>query len=448
MTKRLLTRLILTACMCSGAASAAEHVRIDSPVPLYPEFTQYFEERLKSDNVPGGIFAVVKGDQIQHIHAFGVRSLSTQEPVTPDTVFRIASVSKTFAAGLAARLEHEQRFSWSDLLTQYVPEFTFANPEYSNKVQVQHLLTHSVGIVPNAYDNLIEANYSSEQIVPYFQRLNPLCDPGECYGYQNVLFNLIENVLEKSTGSSYQTLLSEYVFNPLGMDHSSVGMEGYQASENKAAPHVRGRTRWFERKVTPHYYHFPAAAGVNTTALDLSQWLIAQLGYRSDVMPDEVLAEIRQPRIRTVRDLRRRDWRQHLTNAHYGLGWRLYDLGEHSLVYHGGWVNGFRADIAYSPEHEIGLIVLINAESNVISEISTSFWADILPRMKREQWVPYYHASRARDVAAPIKEDHQPSRPLSFGSAPKRTYTQSPSNYNTSHRGKGSSSIGDGLLNK
>lgn len=428
MTKRLLARLTLAACLCSGALNAAEHVRVDTPVPLYPEFTQYFEERLKSDNVPGGIFAVVKGDQIQHIHAFGVRSLATQEPVTPDTVFRIASVSKTFAAGLAARLQHEQRFSWNDPLIQYVPEFTFANPEFSNKVQVQHLLTHSVGIVPNAYDNLIEANYSSEQIVPYFQRLNPLCDPGECYGYQNVLFNLIENVLEKSTGSSYQALLSEYVFNPLGMNHSSVGMEGYQASENKATPHVRGRSRWFERTVTPHYYHFPAAAGVNTTARDLSQWLIAQLGYRSGVMPDAVLADIRQPRIRTVRDLRRRDWRQHLTNAHYGLGWRLYDLGENSLVYHGGWVSGFRADIAYSPEHEIGLIVLINAESNVISEISTSFWADILPRMKREQWVPYYHASRARDVAAPIKEDHQPS---------------------ISHPwGNGNSSIGSGLLNK
>lgn len=434
MIKWRLISFSLTACICSSVVTAAEHTHANSPVPLYPEFTQFFEERLQSDKVPGGIFAVVKGDQIQHIHAFGVRSLSSPEPVTADTVFRIASVSKTFAAGLAARLEYDQRFNWTDPLTQYVPEFTFANPEYSNKVQVQHLLTHSVGIVPNAYDNLIEANYSSEQIVPYFQRLNPLCEPGQCYGYQNVLFNLIENVLEKSTGSTYPELLSEYVFDPLGMTHSSVGIEGYQASENKAMPHVRGSNRWFERQVTSHYYHFPAAAGVNTTARDLAQWLIAQLGYRSDVLPDEVLADIRQPRVRTSRDLRRRSWRQHLTNAHYGLGWRLYDLGEHSLVYHGGWVSGFRADIAYSPEHEIGLIVLLNAESNVISEISTSFWADILPRMKREQWVPYYHASRAREeLTTPIKEDHQPSLPSSWGN---------------SYLGNGNSVIGDGLLNR
>lgn len=386
---------------------AAEHIALSSPVPLYPEFTEFFEEKLKNDHVPGGVFAVIKGNQIQHIHSFGVRSLSSAEPITPDTVFRIASVSKTFAAGLAARLAAEQHFSWNDPLVQYVPEFRFANAEYSDQVRLEHLLAHSAGIVPNAYDNLIEANYSPEQILPYFQRLKSLCQPGECYSYQNVLFNYIEDVLEQTTGSSYPELLNSYVFTPLNMRDSSVGFEGYQASANKALPHVRGKQQWFERQVTPHYYRFPAAAGINTSARDLAQWLIAQLGYRDDVLSADVLADIRQPRVRTSRDLRRRDWRQHLTNAHYGLGWRLYDLGEHSLVYHGGWVSGFRADIAYSPEHEVGLIVLINAESNVISEISTSFWSTILPRLQNEQWVPYYYANRTRESHSSIKADHQ-----------------------------------------
>src|SRR5690554_5734063 len=115
--RRLASLSVISACMCGGLLNAAEHVHVESPVPLYPEFTQYFEERLKSDKVPGGVFAIVKGDQVQHIHTFGVRSMSSPEPVTADTVFRIASVSKTFAAGLAARLEYDQRFNWTDPLT-------------------------------------------------------------------------------------------------------------------------------------------------------------------------------------------------------------------------------------------------------------------------------------------------------------------------------------------
>lgn len=417
-------------CLCAllSAPLAAEEHPHDSPVPLYPEFTELFERRLAEEKVPGAVFAVVRGNQVEHIHSYGVRAKSSNEPVTADTVFRIASVSKTFAAGLAARLQHDGLFNWNDPLTQYVPEFAFANPEMSAQVEVQHLLAHSVGIVPNAYDNLIEANYSSEQIIPYFQRLNPLCEPGQCYGYQNVLFNLIENVLSSATGRSYQQLLRDYIFQPLNMQHSSVGIDGYLASENRAAPHVKGRNRWYEREVTEHYYHFPAAAGVNTTARDLSHWVIAQLGHKPQVMPEPVLDDVRQPRIRTTRDLRRRNWRRLLTNAHYGLGWRLYDLGQHSIVYHGGWVKGFRAEIAYSPEQDIGLLILMNAESNVISELSTAFWADILPRLQREQWIPYYHGIRSRSKTPKVQQEEPWLLPL--------------------YRGNGSLEIGEGLLKR
>lgn len=362
------------------------------PVPFFPDFIRYFDASLQAAEVPGGALAIVRANQIEHIHTFGVRSLTSQQPVTPETVFRIASVSKTFAAGLAAQLEAKRRFSWQDPITQYIPQFSLADTEATQQIQIQHLLAHSAGIVPNAYDNLIEANYSSEQILPYFKSLTPLCQPGTCYGYQNVLFNLITDVVELSTGKSYQSLLTENIFEPLGMRHASIGYEGYMNTENKASPHIKGKNTWFERQVTPHYYHFPAAAGVNASAQDLAQWLIAQLGYYEEVFSFSLLDTIRQPRVRTTRDLRRRDWRHLLTNAHYALGWRLYELGQEQIVYHGGWVSGFRASLAYSPEHEIGVVILLNAESHVISQIATTFWSDIFPRMQQEQQIPYFHA--------------------------------------------------------
>ena len=80
------------------------------------------------------------------------------------------------------------------------------------------------------------------------------------------------------------------------------------------------------------------------------------------------------PRIKTNKDLRRKFWRDHLTDAHYGYGWRIYQFKDTQIIYHSGWVAGFRADIGYSPQLGIGFAVLLNAESNAVSKISSEFW--------------------------------------------------------------------------
>jgi beta-lactamase class C len=80
------------------------------------------------------------------------------------------------------------------------------------------------------------------------------------------------------------------------------------------------------------------------------------------------------PRVETRRDLRRKYWRDILTDAHYALGWRVYRVGAHELVYHSGWVSGYRADIAWSKEYGLGLAILMNTEGSTISELSTDFW--------------------------------------------------------------------------
>ena len=92
-------------------------------------------------------------------------------------------------------------------------------------------------------------------------------------------------------------------------------------------------------------------------------------------MPQNVLDKIIEKRVKTPRDLRRSKWRNYLTDAHYALGWRVYQFGSEQLIYHGGWVQGFRAELAYSRERELGLVILLNAESNVVNELTPAFWA-------------------------------------------------------------------------
>ncbi|GAB58366.1 serine hydrolase domain-containing protein [Rheinheimera nanhaiensis] len=353
--------------------------------PLVADFDQYYAAKLAEHDIPGAAYAIVHGNKIIATAGFGVRQRGGTEPVDPYTVFRIASVSKTFAGGLSSMLEAEGHFSWDDKLVQYLPGFSFKSKKYNQQLKLKHLLSQSTGVMANAYDNLIEANVPLERILAQFDKIDPLCPPGQCYGYQNVLFSLIEPVMQQATGKSYAQLLQERIFTPLQLPTASVGLDGFFATANRAMPHVRARGKWHETKVAESYYRFAPAAGVNASAIDLGYWLIAHLGHNPQVLPDNLLATISSKQIKTRRDLRRREWRRYLTDAHYALGWRVYQFGQDSLMYHGGWVQGYRAEIAYSREHQLGLVMLMNAESNIINEMGTYFWSGMLTAIHQQR---------------------------------------------------------------
>lgn len=344
-------------------------------------FDQHVRAVLAEHRVPGAAWAIIRDGELAHVGTHGVRDLANPQPITPDTVFRVASVSKTFAAQLTALMVREGRLDWNDPVHRFLPELAFADPALSEQLEIWHLLSHTSGIVPNAYDNLLNANQPVDRILPQFASLSPMCQPGTCYTYQNVLFALVGPAIEQVSGQYYDDLLAYRLFQPLGMNNASSGLQGYLAADNRARPHVRrSQTVWVPTEVTQNYYHVSPAAGVNASVLDLSTWIKAQLGQRPDVIPPGLVDEVTVKRVRTLRDLRRRGWRDMLDNAHYGLGWRIYTVGGEDIVMHSGWVRGFVADIAFSRDRRSGLVVLLNAESSALSEITTAFWAEELSR--------------------------------------------------------------------
>jgi beta-lactamase class C len=340
---------------------------------LSAAFDERFRALLAEENIPGGAYAVVHRGVPVRVGVAGTTDIRTGEAVNPDTVFRIASVSKGFAATLAALLAGEGRFSWAEPITRYVPSFEFQGVRES--VKIHDVVGQSSGFIPHAYDNLIEAGIPRNEVWQRFASLSPICAPGTCYTYQNSVFSLIEPVLEQASQSSYPELVRERIFQPLGMHNASAGFEGYRDSNNHAVPHVKRARTWRAVSVEPDYYSVSSAAGINASVLDMAEWLIAALGHRPEVITVAALDQVMTPRVRTVRELRRKHWREYLNDAHYGLGWRIYEFGDEELVYHGGWVSGFRAEIALSRRHDLGLVILMNGESSAIAELSSGFWS-------------------------------------------------------------------------
>jgi len=340
---------------------------------LANDFEAFFLQRIAEEKVTGASFVIVSGSDIVRVGVAGYTDTSQQLAIDENTTFRVASVSKTFAAGLTGVLVSEGQFQWDDPVTRYVRDFRIKGD--SNQVRIRHLLGQSTGLIPHAYDNLIEDGVPVDQIRHKFGQLSYICSPGNCYSYQNSVFSMIEPVIENTTAQSYASLMESRIFRPLDMKTASVGYEAFITNANHAEPHVKVRNGvWRTVKVLPNYYEISSAAGVNASALDMGKWLMAQMGSHPDVIRPEVVQDLIRPRVKTQREVHRRFWKEMLTDAHYGLGWRVYQLGEHTIAYHSGWVSGFRADIAWSPEEQIGIAVLLNAESNSISELTTTFW--------------------------------------------------------------------------
>lgn len=335
-------------------------------------YASYVRQQAVKYNIPGYAFVFYQQGETPKVYVYG-RTHRNGKPISKDTVFRLASVSKSFTGILLAKLVEQDRLSWSTPIGELVPEIPF-NGQGMKNLQLQHISGQSSGFMPNAYDNLIEADYSLDRVLGALADLEPICAPGECYTYQNALFGAIEHYFVNQN-TSYHRQVQNELFTPLGMRTASAGKGALMASDEWARPHIAiARNKWREGVVESNYYRFTPAAGVNASISDMTIYLQALLGEFPTVVTPTMIETVTTPRVLTRRETYRRGWRKHLKDAHYGLGWRIYDFDGVQINYHGGWVKGYRADVAFVPEYKAGYVMLMNAESNMINTTTAEFW--------------------------------------------------------------------------
>jgi len=319
------------------------------------------------ERVPGMAVAIVQGGRILSARGYGVTDISNPLPVDSHTVFRLASLSKAFAGTMAGLLVNDGTLRWDSKVTEYVPGFQLTSPEATERLTVADLLSHRVGLPYNAYDRDIEANAEYYTLTHKLASTPLKCLPGDCYAYQNVAYSLIGDVVYAASGSFYEQAVERRLFKPLGMDDASLGLAGIQASSRWARPHVRSRNGWVSLTPKPTYYRLAPAAGVNASANDMAQWLLAQTGHRPDVLPAPLLATLHATLVNTPGEMRSGWRRERLRSAGYALGWRNFDYAGHEVVFHAGAVQGYRGLVALVPERDFGIAILWNGESSLPS---------------------------------------------------------------------------------
>jgi len=373
--RRIFKLLFFTFLVFSTIANAQLFQRplshLESVVKKYDYFV---EQKLAELNAPGAAIAIVHGDSVIYTKCFGVRALDRFEPITPHTTFRIASLSKGFASVLTGLLAQDGLLNWDDKIIKHLPAFALKNEAHTQNLTIRHILSHTSGLSSHSYDNLVEANVPFPMIIDQLKTAPCVWPVGQNYNYQNVIYSLIGDVVKSATGLDYQQLLQTRLLTPLKMTDASLTRTALLTNSNHASPHIRRRGKWTLTEVTESYYAVAPAAGVNASILDMAKWVQTLLGGRPDIVSSKVIQDVTAPVIKTRRELRRYHWNGRARHAYYGLGWRLFDYAGTKLVFHSGGVRGYVSQIAFLPEHDLGIVVLLNSN---IENIFVSTFLDI-----------------------------------------------------------------------
>ena len=338
----------------------------------YREFVYWLKRASDEKKIPGAALAIVSREGIMYLQTWGLGDVSNQERVTNDTVFRIASMSKTFAGAAAALLVEQDLQSWDTKIRDVFPDLHIGNKAVSRGITLKHVVSHSTGLMPHSYSNMLDDGVVYEKIRNKFHQIPTVCSPGECYGYQNVIFSLIADVVENSTNISYEEFLSEEIFKQLGMTSASVGMDAFVNDPNAAEPHRMVRGNWRTTTTNPAYYSVAPASGINASIFDMTMWVRANLGAFPEVMSPVFLSNLHAPIIDTPHGNYFNRW-SGIEKAYYATGWRVFDYRGLRVVHHGGGVRGFRSEMVFVPDGNIGMVLLFNAESNLANDVVPTF---------------------------------------------------------------------------
>jgi beta-lactamase class C len=361
------------------AATATASAKIPDITPQARQVEQLAAQLVAQKHLPGLALAIVQNGQVVSMRGYGVTEAGGNQPITSDTVFRLASLSKAFAATLTAQLVEEDAMSWDNPIINQLPAFKLRDLASAQTVSVRDILSHRVGLTRNTYDRDLESDQPYPLLAERLSDAPMACAPGDCYAYQNIAFSLIGDLVFAATGDFYSHQVEKRIFAPLGMYSSTYGRDGLESSPSWAHPHVRRGSGWAAIEPRESYYHVPPAAGVNSSIHDMAQWLIAQMGHRPDVLSPALLNEIHTPQVVTPGELHGSPWRrERLVNAYYALGWRVFDYSGHTLIFHGGAVQGYRGMIAFLPDEDVGMVVLWNSESAAPSGLLPSLMDRVL----------------------------------------------------------------------
>jgi CubicO group peptidase (beta-lactamase class C family) len=365
-------RYWITACVLIGTVARAASQFPDSGrraklATAFGDIDRLFADFATANHVPGAAWGIVVDGELVHAGASGVRETVTNAPVDANTVFRIASMTKSFTAMSILRLRDEGKLSLDDPGEKYVPELKGLRYPTSDSphITIRHLLTHSEGFPEDNPWGDQQLSETEESLSRMMRGGIPFSNaPGIAYEYSNYGFAILGRIVARVSGMSYEDYVARNILQPLGM--TSTTLHASQVPAGRLAIGYRWEDeRWKEEPALPHG-SFGAMGGMLTSIRDLSRYVAAFLdawpprdGPETGPIRRASLREMQQPwRPATMRVvLDKANVAAHLTSASYGFGLRVTQTCQfRTAVAHGGGLPGYGSLMQWLPDYGVGIM--------------------------------------------------------------------------------------------
>ncbi|MBA2354015.1 MAG: beta-lactamase family protein [Acidobacteria bacterium] len=357
-----------TATLTNPPARFADPARAAALAAAFPEVDRLFAEYARAAHVPGMAWGVIVDGRLVHTGTFGVQDVATNTPVTPESVFRIASMTKSFTAVAILLLRDEGRLALDDLAERYVPELARLRYPTADapRLTVRHLLTHAAGFPE---DN----PWGDQQLALSDQELGALLgqgipfstSPGTAYEYSNYGFAILGRIVTRVSDQPYRDFVRTRVLEPLGLGASTLGAAAVP-SARLAHGYRWEDARWKEEPPLADGA-FGAMGGMLTSLRDLSRyvgWMMSAWPPRDEADP----GPLRRSSLREMQQV----WRSSPATARagaagllqlnaggYGYGLRVSQTCAYGhVVAHSGGLPGFGSQMRWLPEHGVGLVAM------------------------------------------------------------------------------------------
>jgi CubicO group peptidase (beta-lactamase class C family) len=351
MKSRFIRKTATLAALALSALALARAVQAaPAPKPAAPaDAIDALVKRSYLATSPGAAIIAVRDGKVIYRKAIGMADLELDVPLSPDSVFRLGSVTKQFTAVAILMLAEEGKLSLSDPITKFLPDY----PTQGHVITVEHLLTHTSGIqsytaMPGWMVTKIQADMSLAELIDGFKKEPMEFAPGTRWSYDNSGYILLGAIIEKASGTPYATFLKRRIFAPLGMRSTNYG-----SNEEIIPRRVRGYSRGAEGDANARYLSMtqPYAAGaLVSTVDDLAAWDAAL--YTEKLVKQASLEKAWTPYVLA-------DGKA----TTYGYGWSVSSLRGRPTVEHGGGIFGFSTYVLRVPKERVFVAVLCNRDS-------------------------------------------------------------------------------------
>lgn len=427
--------------LCLAVTLRAE----DSPANKLADLPDFIKAQLALWKTPGVSVAVIQGTNVLLLEGFGLRDIKDNLPMTANTVQPVASVSKSFTVAAFGTLVRDGKASWDTPVREYLPEFRMMDEYATDHVTARHLVTHSTGL-PRHDTIWLDPGVSRAELVRRLRFLEPSAPLGAKYQYNNLAYTTAGHIAGKIAGSTWEDLVRQNIFEPLGMKTASFRVEdllkledhgtGYRIDDDENPLWLRYR----------NVDQLGPAGAINASAADMSRYLLmlvnrGKIDDRVILAPND-LSDMTSPKMIIPEGLGYREF----GSSSYGMGFRITTYRGRKLVNHSGALRGLASLLSFLPDEKIGVYVAANASGSSMPSIVTYAAFDRLLGLTPIDWSSRYRTNYLKEKTARLtSRDAGVSTKIS-GTAPGHTLAEYAGDYEHPAYGTFTFRENDGLL--